>query len=86
MLPGARQSVPGADRTRGCERTSAWNHLRLAGLDLAKKERPRIYHDPSYGLIHSSLSFTETAFNNQAQKVNATRWSSAPISGFVCPH
>lgn len=44
------------------------------------------WYDPSYGLIYSTLSFTETANNNTPQQVNVTPWSSSTLSGYVCPH
>ena len=44
------------------------------------------WYDPSYGLIYSSLSFTETANNNTPQQVSANGWSSSTLSGDVCPH
>lgn len=44
------------------------------------------WYDPSYGLTYSSLSFNETANNNTPQQVPSSRWSSTPLSGFVCNH
>lgn len=44
------------------------------------------WYDPSYGLIYSSLSFTETANNNTPQRVSSNRWISEALSTFTCPH
>jgi len=44
------------------------------------------WYDSSYGLIYTSLSFDETAFNSTPQQVHSSFWSSQPLSSFVCGH
>jgi len=44
------------------------------------------WYDPSYGLIYTSLSFDETAFNSTPQQVHSSFWSSELLSSYVCPH
>jgi hypothetical protein len=44
------------------------------------------WYDPSYGLIYSTLSFTEVCNTNPPQQVHATPWASNPFCGFTCPH
>ena len=44
------------------------------------------WYDSSYGLIYSTLAFTEVCNTNPPQQVHATPWASNPFCGFTCPH